>query len=143
VIVGRKTFEGFRGSLPLRKNIVLTRNMSFAADGAVVKHSIGEALTEIADTGHDKVFVIGGEEIYLHFLPFCSYAYVTKIEASPESDTFFPDLDAAPGWVLERESGIRKKHPAASRHLYIDGNEPGIRFSYCLYRNDNLTTLTT
>ena len=125
VIVGRKTFEAIPGPLPNRKNIVLTRDLAFAADGAVVKRSMDEALLEIAGIDPNKVFVIGGGDIYKIFLPMCGFAYVTKIDAAPRSDTFFPDLDASPDWALERsESGIRD-------------SELGIKYSINTYRNTN------
>jgi len=105
VITGRKTYEDFRKPLPNRKNIILTHDGSFKAEGAVVRHSVSDVLTEIADEDTDKVFVIGGGSIYEAFLPYCSAAYVTRIEAAPPSDTFFPNLDEMPDWFLETVDG--------------------------------------
>ena len=119
VIAGRRTFEDFPGALPNRKNIVLTKDSSYAADGAIVVHSVKEALEETAGVDPDKVFVIGGGEIYRLFLPMCNTAYVTKIEASPESDTFFPNLDALPDWELARSSET------------LESN--GIEYTFCIY----------
>ena len=101
IIAGRKTFEDFGRPLPNRKNIVLTRDRTFNAHGVVVAHSMDEVLVKIADDDTDKVFVIGGESIYELFMPMCSYAHVTKIEAAPLSDVFFPNLDELPEWSLE------------------------------------------
>ena len=101
VIVGRTTYEDFGAPLPNRKNIVLTRDREFIADGAAIAHSIDEVLALIADEDPGKVFVIGGGSIYEMFLPLCSAAYITKIRAAPLSNVFFPNLDELPNWVLE------------------------------------------
>ena len=101
VIAGRKTFEDFGRPLPNRVNIILTRNRDFKADGVYIAHSVDEALAMVPGEATDKVFVIGGGSIYEQFLPMCTYAYVTKLETSPPSDTYFPDLDASPAWLLE------------------------------------------
>ena len=122
VIVGRKTFEGYRSPLPDRKNIVLTRNRDFAADGAAIAHTADEAIAETAGFDPDKVFVIGGGEIYRLFLPKCSRAFVTKIEARSRSDKFFPNLDAEPGWTIESEH--RKRDV-----------ESGVPYKICIYSN--------
>lgn len=97
VIVGRKTLADFPGSKPLpgRKNIVLSRS-PIAIDGAAVCHSPEEAAALCKE--EEKVFVIGGGSVYRQMLPFCDTAIVTKVGAKPESDTFFPNLDADPAW---------------------------------------------
>ncbi|MDR0490624.1 MAG: dihydrofolate reductase [Oscillospiraceae bacterium] len=110
LIAGRKTFEDLGRPLPDRKTIVITRDRKFNVKGVVVAHSVDEVLAKITDEDSGKVFVIGGGSIYRLFLPLCSNAYVTKIDAAPPSDTFFPNLDNMPEWSLEtrgetRESG--------------------------------------
>jgi dihydrofolate reductase len=123
VIAGRKTFEDFRKPLPNRRNIILSRDPAFIVDGAVSARSAGEVLAEVANEDPDKVFVIGGGEIYKLFLPLCAFAYVTKIIASPPSDTFFPNLDTLRGWTHEVcEFGTRN-------------SELGIDYSFNVYRN--------
>ncbi len=113
VIVGRKTLMDFPGGRPLknRRNIVLTRDGSFAVEGAETAHSVEEALEKCRQDG--RVFVIGGESVYRALLPYCRRAHVTRIFARAENDAFFPALDTLPGWRLadrgeERESaGLR------------------------------------
>ena len=123
VIVGRKTFESFPEPLPDRKHIVLTRNHGFTAsditNNVKIVHSVSDVINEIKGFDPDKVFVIGGGDIYRLFLPFCDYAYVTKIELSPVSDTFFPNLDELPGWMIVRKESF---------------NEQQIRYSFINYR---------
>lgn len=97
VIVGRKTLADFPGGRPLkgRANIVLTRQ-GLAVEGAAVVRSVGEALAEAAK--YPRAFVIGGESVYKAMLPHIIRVYLTKIDCSPHSDAFFPDLDADPAW---------------------------------------------
>ncbi|MCL2226892.1 MAG: dihydrofolate reductase [Oscillospiraceae bacterium] len=123
IIAGRNTFEDFPGVLPERKNIILTRDKSFKADGATVLHAIEEVLSEIAGTDPSKVFVVGGGNIYSQFLPLCKTAYVTKIEAAPQSDTYFPNLDILPSWALVHV-GERKES--------AEGN---MKYSLSVYRH--------
>ena len=102
VIAGRKTFEDFRKPLPDRKNIIMTRSKDLRICGAVIAYSIDDLLSEIEFDDPDKVFVIGGGDIYSMLLPLCACAYVTKIKAAPPSDTFFPNLDKAENWLIDR-----------------------------------------
>ena len=99
VIMGRKTLESFPGGLPLknRVNIVLTRDKNYQAKGAVVVHSVEEALEE-AKKYEEEVYVIGGDSVYKQMLPYCSKAYVTKIDFAYEADTWFPNLDEREDW---------------------------------------------
>lgn len=105
VIMGRKTLESFPGGLPLknRVNIVLTRDKNYQAKGAVVVHSVEEALEE-AKKYEEEVYVIGGDSVYKQMLPYCSKAYVTKIDFAYEADSFFPDLDKEGEWKVTGRS---------------------------------------
>ena len=103
IIAGRKTFDDFGRPLPNRKNIVLTRSKSFSAPGITAVHSLPELISAIDSEDPAKVFVIGGESIYRALLPMCEHAYVTKIEAAPPSDTFFPNLDEMPEWEIAEQ----------------------------------------
>ncbi len=112
VIVGRKTIATFPGGQPLpkRRNIVLTRQ-KLDFPGFETANSPEEA-AELCKA-EDRVFVIGGGTVYRELLPLCDKAYITKVHVTPESDTFFPNLDQLPDWectgVLESgvENGIR------------------------------------
>lgn len=111
VIVGRKTLADFPGGRPLknRANIVLTRR-NIIIEGAAVVHSVEEALA--GAFRHARTFVIGGESVYKALLPHIRRVYLTKIDCSPHSDVFFPNLDADPAWRIadpgtaEEEDGV-------------------------------------
>ena len=91
VVMGRKTFESLPKALPGRKNIVISSNAEYQAQGATVVTSVEEAL-QIAD--NEEVFVIGGGKIYAEFLPYADKLYLTEIDAECEdADTYFPQFN--------------------------------------------------
>ena len=105
VVMGRKTLESFPNGLPLknRTNIVITNDKSYNVKGAIICHSIEEALEEIKKYASEDVYVIGGETIYRQLLPYCDVAHITKIDYEYDADTRFPNLDEMPEWsILER-----------------------------------------
>lgn len=105
VVMGRKTLESFPQGQPLQKrvNIVISQNENYQVKGAVVVHSIEEAVEE-AKKYEGDVYVIGGESIYRAMLPYCQTALVTKIDHAYEADTYFPNLDEDPEWELTGET---------------------------------------
>ena len=104
VIMGRKTLDSFPGGNPLRNrvNVVLTRDAGFNRDGVVVCHSKDEVLEAVKSS--DNIFVIGGAEIYKLFLSDCDTAYITKVDADADADTFIENLDENPDWTLSESS---------------------------------------
>ena len=106
VVMGRKTLESFPDGRPLkdRVNIVLTRNPDFQAKGVIAVHSLDELWRVLEDIPSENIYCIGGDSIYRLLLPFCSEAYVTRIDYEYQADRFFPDLDSDPEWELVSES---------------------------------------
>ena len=106
VVMGRKTLESFPGGQPLkdRTNIVLTRDRTYRAPGAVLVHSLEELQKELEKYNSDEVYVIGGGKVYEMLLPYCDTAYVTRIDFAYQADTWFPNLDKMPEWRLAEES---------------------------------------
>ena len=94
VVMGQRTFESIGSKpLPKRRNIILSNNPAFTADGCEIAHSIDEAKKLSAHDG--EVFVIGGASIFKQFLPFVETMYITFIEGNFEGDTYFPAIDPA------------------------------------------------
>jgi dihydrofolate reductase len=110
-IMGRRTFESMDGPLPERRNIVLTSREDWNAEGADVARGVDEAL-EMAGGG--EVFVIGGESVYRAALPYATRIDLTRVHASPEGDTSFPEVDWS-RWRREsaesHEADERNDHP--------------------------------
>ena len=101
IIMGRKTFESIGRVLPGRKNIVITRDTSYAMDGVSVFHSISEVINEIKN--EDESFVIGGSEIYSMFLPHIQKWYLTVIEHTFKGNVYLPKIDFSSWKVLDNE----------------------------------------
>lgn len=110
VLGGRKTMESLPGGRTLadRINIVLTRQPDYQFGDAMVVHSLSEALETLQKYADDRIFIIGGGEVYRQFLPFCDHAYVTRIEESYEADTYFPNLDQQERWNMVQRSTEQK-----------------------------------
>ncbi len=97
-VMGRKTWESLPlKPLPGRLNVVLTRDLSFEAKGAVVCASLDEGLSiareQAAEDGVDEVCVIGGAALFEAVLPRARRLYLTEVDAAPDGDVRFPAFD--------------------------------------------------
>lgn len=104
ILVGRKTLATFPGGRPLkhRRNLILSRDSTFAPEGGEVYHTLEAALA----AAPEDTFVVGGSSIYAQLLDRCSTAYVTRIHQTfPATDRWFPDLDADPAWTVTETDG--------------------------------------
>ncbi|MGL6083884.1 MAG: dihydrofolate reductase [Gammaproteobacteria bacterium] len=93
VVMGRKTWESLpKKPLAERNNIVITNDRTFKAEGATVYHSVEDVLQA---TKHiEKVFIIGGGEIYKQFMPYADTLIMTLLHKTDnEADTYFPVID--------------------------------------------------
>jgi dihydrofolate reductase len=113
VVMGKKTFFSLpRRPLPSRRNIVLTRDTTFAYDNTEVAHSI-EELLNIVDA-NEQVFIIGGGEVYRQFMPIVNELQITHIHHKWEdADTFFPEIDPIIWQCIEKEH-----HEVDEKHAY-------------------------
>ncbi|WP_430810606.1 MULTISPECIES: dihydrofolate reductase [unclassified Carboxylicivirga] len=104
IVMGRKTYEALpKGALPNRRNIVITRQDNYRAPGAVVVNT-PEAALGLCEKD-EKVFVIGGGEIYRALLPQTKALFLTLIDhAFAEASVFFPTI-AADEWTVVAEDG--------------------------------------
>lgn len=100
VIMGRKTFESIGKPLDKRRNIVITRNLLYKADGCEIVSSLEEALS-LTD---NDCFIIGGGEIYKQAIEISDYIYLTLINEYFDGDTYFPVIDST--WNKISDSGI-------------------------------------
>jgi dihydrofolate reductase len=119
VLMGRKTWDSLPPRfkpLPGRRNIVVTRDANWRADGAEAAGSLDAALAMTAKA--PKVFVIGGANLYAHALPLANELMLTEIDAEFDADTYFPRWDRS----LFRQT-------ARQRHT----TEQGIAYSFVTY----------
>jgi len=106
VVMGRKTLESFPNGRPLknRTNVVITRQEDYEAPGAVVVHSVDEAMDYLKDFKSEDIYVIGGASIYEQMLPYCDVAHVTVMDYAYQADTWFPNLDEMDDFVVAADS---------------------------------------
>jgi dihydrofolate reductase len=90
VVMGRKTWESLSRPLPGRRNVVVSRNPDFRAEGAELASSLEAAL---ALAGEGPIFVIGGAMLYRQALPYAGRLLLTEVAAEVEGDARFPDFD--------------------------------------------------
>jgi len=115
VLMGRKTFQALGKPLPKRRNVVITHNTSWQAEGVEVVHSLAEALQLLS---HQKIVkVIGGGQIYAQCLPYAQRIYATKIatkiSAPPNHAAYMPVYSSQQWrqrWCYD--------HPADSQHAW-------------------------
>ena len=111
LIMGRKTFASLRKPLDGRDNIVVTRDTSFAAVGAIVAHSLEEAVGCARDCANQRdtgeIVVIGGADIFRQALALADKIYLSRVAAAPEGDVVFPPLDLSQ-WRLIEERAYEK-----------------------------------
>ena len=97
VVMGRKTHESIGKLLPGRTNIVLSRDLTLVAQGAVLATSLDAALSfaraDAAKHGVDEIMVIGGSDIFAATMPMADRLEITHVHASPEGDAVFPPID--------------------------------------------------
>ncbi len=124
VVVGLKTLKSFPGKQPLknRTNIILAADRKYKNEKALVCHSLEELLALLDNYNTEDVFVIGGESVYRLLLPYCSKAYITKIEKEFKADRYFENLDEKEGWRLS-DAGEQLEYN-------------GINYRFTTYTND-------
>ncbi len=111
-ILGRKTYNALGNKiLPGRKFIIITRDPDFVAEDSLVVHHINDAINHPVLADENEVFVLGGGDIYKQSMEFVDRIYLTKIHATFEGDTFFPELGDAWKLVVSEAHKMDQKNP--------------------------------
>jgi dihydrofolate reductase len=112
IIMGRKTLESFPKALPDREHIVITRDRNYKPKfDCTIVHTISEAVT--LTKKDEQAFIIGGGEIYKQSLELATHIELTRVHASVDADTFFPEIEPKE-WELIKE----EYHPKNDKHKY-------------------------
>jgi dihydrofolate reductase len=111
IIMGRKTFESFPKPLPNRTHVIISRQANYQPEGCIVVNSLEKAIEACPNT--EEVFIIGGGEIYRQSIAVADKLDLTKVHASFDADTHFPEIDLSQ-WQLVFE----EHHPKDERHDY-------------------------
>jgi len=109
IIMGRKTFESFPKPLPNRTHVIISRQAKYQPEGCIVVNSLEQAIEACPKT--EEVFIIGGGEIYRQSIAVADKLDLTKVHATFEADTHFPEIDLSQ-WQLVFE----EYHPKDERH---------------------------
>lgn len=116
VVMGRKTWESLppkHKPLPGRRNIVVTRQPDFRAEGADVVPGVDEAV-KLASVSSDEVFIIGGGQLYGYGLEIADRLYLTRVHTEIDgADAFFPQVD-----FQDWREVSRVEHPADETHAF-------------------------
>jgi dihydrofolate reductase len=114
VIMGRKTFDSIGKPLDQRTNIVVSRGLQRVGSGVVLATSIdaavGYARSDAEKRGVDEIMVIGGGDIFAALMPFASRLEITHVHASPNGDSFFPEI-----YPQQWEQRSRREMPAGPK----------------------------
>lgn len=113
IVMGRRTWESLPGLLPHRTHIVVTRDRDYQANGALVVHSIDQAIELAGDV--DEVMVVGGAKLYAQTIPLATRMHLTLVHDYFDGDTAFPDYEEG-----EWREVARERHNADERnpHAY-------------------------
>lgn len=103
ILMGRKTWESLGRPLPGRRNLVVTRNANYVAEGAEV---FTDPHAAIAAAGADAVHVIGGAELYRNLLDQVDRLVLTEVDANVAGDAYFPDFDRSAFIEVSREAHL-------------------------------------
>lgn len=122
IVMGRKTFDALpKGALPNRRNIVMTREKELLLPGCEMAHSVDEVVKLCRN--EEKLFVIGGGQIYKEFMPKADSLLLTKIHQTfAYADTWFPKIDPDQ-WIskdigeslLDEKSGLEYHYETLER----------------------------
>ncbi|MFM5553452.1 type 3 dihydrofolate reductase [Aeromonas veronii] len=122
VLMGRKTFESIGRPLPGRRNLVISRNPGYQAEGIEVVGSVEAALALLAGSSVEELMVIGGGHLYAEMLPSADCLYLTRIDLAVEGDTRFPAFDDGQWQRVDCES-----HPADEKNPHPYSFETWLR----------------
>ena len=106
IVMGRKTWESIGKPLPKRIHLVLSKQPAATLgvpDGVHVFSELTDSVDWARDAGHDELFVIGGEAVYRAAMPMADLIYRTLVDAEPEGDAFFPEIDRGDFRCVQRQ----------------------------------------
>lgn len=116
IIMGRKTYDSLGRLLPGRTTVIVTRNVDYQIEGALVANSLEQAIALCGND--DEVFLIGGAELYQAGLGLADKLYITEIDLAVAGDAHFPQLPVGQWKEAAREAHVSEK---------------GLQFNYVTY----------
>ncbi|HET8855146.1 MAG TPA: dihydrofolate reductase [Salinimicrobium sp.] len=117
IIMGRKTFESFPKPLPQRVHMVITRQEDYNREGAIVVHSLEDAVKRSVENDSNP-FIIGGGEIFRMSMELADKIELTRVHGSFDADVFFPEIDPKK-WELTHSNFHEKDEKHAYAFTYL------------------------
>ncbi|MOA06881.1 Dihydrofolate reductase [compost metagenome] len=126
IILGRRNFESIGKALPGRRNIIVTRDKSYSAEGCEVVNSLEETfkITE----NEKEIFIFGGEEIYRLFLPYVDKLYITKIYHEFEGNIYFPKIEFEKWDEVSVSKGIIDENNPYTYYFHVYEKKSSLHF---------------
>ena len=113
VIMGRNSFDAMKKALPGRINVVITRKTDWQPENVFVEHAIDEAIEKAKESEAKEIFIIGGGEIFRQTIGIVDRIYLTRVHATLEGDTFYPEINHDQ-WELAKSDSF----PADEKNNY-------------------------
>ena len=133
VVMGANTFKSLPNNMPLKNRLNIVLQSSEPEEGMqkfsnlIFTKSFNDLLKKLKGYPSDDVFVIGGARMYKALLPYCKFAYITKVDADGGADTFIENLDNHRDWKIVKEGP------------WINDNGHKIQFD--IYKNKSVKSL--
>ena len=114
IVMGRKTFESFPKPLPNRTHLIISRQTAYdVPENCFLFHDVTETLDFCEKNKQEKIYVIGGGEIYKQFMPFATELLITHVHTEVDGDAFFPEIQPE-NWQRE----IISRHEKDEKHQF-------------------------
>lgn len=117
IIMGRKTYESLGRLLPGRTTVIVTRNLHYKVEGALIAHSLKSAIVLCKDD--NEPFLIGGAELYKAGITLANKLYLTKVNINVAGDAFFADIELNDWQLSEKEDHVSSSGLEYSDLVYI------------------------
>jgi dihydrofolate reductase len=104
VIMGRKSYESLKKSLPGRINIVVTKKNNWQPEDVFAVNNIDDAIEKAKESDAKEIFIIGGGEIFIQTMDIVSKIYLTRVHATVEGDTFYPEINKEKWNIVDQQS---------------------------------------
>lgn len=116
IVMGRKTYESIGRLLPGRTSVIVTRQRDYVVPGAIVAHSLHDAINAAARD--DEIFVIGGAELFREALPLADRIHLSIVDAEPDGDVLMPAIE------MEQWRQISTEERPGFRYLVLERSRP-------------------
>jgi len=105
VIMGRKTFETLGKPLKGRENIIVTGNNAFKVnfEDTRILHSLEESISYCRSKAYEKIFIIGGGEIFKQALLIANEMILSFMKFDAEGEVFFPEISSEKWQIVSSE----------------------------------------